>query len=162
MQQEMDTQPDSGRAHPPDTVSSSSSGMTNLGAQHRPRSSRSTAQHRQHPYIMKPSTQKPPRVPEYSSFGTDTGVGGPLTAYQRRFTDMLGPLASLLTTPDGASSTQLITPILIPDLTGLITRCSPDPISGGTYGNIYKCIHHGPEGDVEVRADVTVLPRSLT
>jgi hypothetical protein len=163
MQQEMDTRPDSGRAHPLDTVSSSSSNTISWGAQHRPRSSRSTAQHRQHPYIIpgrKPSTQKPRRVPGNSSFGTDTGVGGPLTTDQRRFTSILEP--SLLTTPDGASSTQSITPILIPDLTGLITRCSTDPISGGTYGNIYQCIYHGPEGNVEVRADVTVLPRSLT
>jgi hypothetical protein len=116
MQQEMDTQSDFGRAYSPDTVSSSSSSTTNLGAQHR---FRSTAQHRQHPYIIprrKPSAQKPRRVSEN----------------------------------------------LIPDLTGLIARCNPYPITGGTYGNIYKCIYHGPEGDVEVRADVTVLPRSLT
>ncbi|KAG1726253.1 uncharacterized protein EDB91DRAFT_61120 [Suillus paluster] len=40
--------------------------------------------------------------------------------------------------------------ILIPDLTGLITRCNKDPVSGGAYGNIYNCIYHGPDGDVEV------------
>ncbi|KAJ8582693.1 kinase-like protein [Rhizopogon salebrosus TDB-379] len=40
--------------------------------------------------------------------------------------------------------------ILIPDLTALITRCSQDPVCGGTYGNIYRCIYHGPEGDIEV------------
>lgn len=45
---------------------------------------------------------------------------------------------------------QLVPTILIPDLTGLITRCSQDPVCGGTYGNIYKCIYHGPDGDVEV------------
>ncbi|KAG1727117.1 kinase-like domain-containing protein [Suillus lakei] len=36
------------------------------------------------------------------------------------------------------------------DLTGLITRCNQDPVTGGTYGNIYKCIYHGPDSDVEV------------
>ncbi|KAG2347897.1 kinase-like protein [Suillus weaverae] len=36
------------------------------------------------------------------------------------------------------------------DLTGLITRCSQYPVCCGTYGNIYKCIYHGPDGDVEV------------
>jgi hypothetical protein len=40
--------------------------------------------------------------------------------------------------------------ILIPDLTALITRCAQDPVCGGTYGNIYRCIYHGPEGNVEV------------
>jgi hypothetical protein len=40
--------------------------------------------------------------------------------------------------------------ILIPDLTALITRCVQDPVCGGTYGNIYRCIYHGPEGNVEV------------
>ncbi|KAG0693252.1 kinase-like domain-containing protein [Suillus ampliporus] len=49
-----------------------------------------------------------------------------------------------------ARSTQFIPPIPIPDLTGLITRCSQDPVSGGSYGNIYKCIYCGPDGDVEV------------
>ncbi|KAG1887064.1 hypothetical protein F4604DRAFT_1916886 [Suillus subluteus] len=144
----MGTQPDSGRAFPPDTVSSST---TNFGAQHLRRSPRLTAQHRQHPYIIpgrKPSTQKLHRVPENSSFGTDTGFSGPLTADHRRFTGTLEP--SPLITPNVAPSTQLITSTLIPDLTSLITRCSPDPISGGTYGNIYKCIYHGPEGDEEV------------
>jgi hypothetical protein len=47
--------------------------------------------------------------------------------------------------------------ILIPDLTALITRCSQDPVCGGTYGNIYRCIYHGPEGDIEVRTKVTVF-----
>ncbi|KAG2038943.1 kinase-like domain-containing protein [Suillus americanus] len=62
--------------------------------------------------------------------------------------------------PDTVSSSatnfgaQLITSTLISDLTGLITRCSPDPISGGTYGNIYKCIYHGPEGNEEVAVKV--------
>jgi hypothetical protein len=149
MQQEMDTQPDSGRAFLPDTISSST---TNFGAQHL-----------QHPYIIpgsKPSTQKLRRISENSSFGMDTGVVGPLTADQRIFTGT--PELSPLTTPNVAPSTQLVTLIPIPDLTGLITRCSPDPISGGTYGNIYKCVYHGPDGDIEVRADVTALPHSLT
>jgi hypothetical protein len=57
---------------------------------------------------------------------------------------------------------QLVPTILIPDLTGLITRCSQDPVCGGTYGNIYKCIYHGPDGDVEVRADFTVFSCSVT
>ncbi|KAG0707036.1 kinase-like domain-containing protein, partial [Suillus ampliporus] len=47
-------------------------------------------------------------------------------------------------------STQLIPSIPIPDLTGLITRCGQDPVSGGTYGNIYRCIYHGPDGNVDV------------
>ncbi|KAG2038941.1 hypothetical protein BDR03DRAFT_272448 [Suillus americanus] len=59
-----------------------------------------------------------------------------------------------LTTANVVPSTQLITSTLIPDLTGLITRCSPDPVSGGTYRNIYKCIYHGPEGDEEVAVKV--------
>lgn len=58
---------------------------------------------------------------------------------------------------------QLVPTILIPDLTGLITRCSQDPVCGGTYGNIYKCIYHGPDGaDVDVRADFTVFMFSNT
>ncbi|KIK41998.1 hypothetical protein CY34DRAFT_805433 [Suillus luteus UH-Slu-Lm8-n1] len=149
MYPEMDTQPDSDCAYPPDTVFSSSS-TTNVGAQHRPRPPRSTAQHRQHPYTIpgrKALIQKLRGVHENSSFGADTGAG-PLATDQRRSTDIIEP--SLLTTPNVTPSTQPITTILIPDLTKLITRCSPDPISGGTYGNIYKCIYHGPEGDVEV------------
>jgi hypothetical protein len=152
----MDTQlADSGRAYPLDTISSSSS-TTNLGAQHRPRSARLTAQHRRHPYAIpgrKPSTQKLRRDPENSSFGMDTGVGGPLTVDQRRSTGVIEPS---LTTPNVTPSTQQITSTLglIPDLTKLIIRCSPHPISGGTYGNIYKCTYHGPEGDVEVRVDI--------
>ncbi|KAG1718133.1 kinase-like domain-containing protein [Suillus paluster] len=54
------------------------------------------------------------------------------------------------TTPNVIPSTQPIPPILIPDLTGLITRCDQDPVSGGTYGNIYKCMYHGPDGDIQV------------
>ncbi|KAG1870782.1 hypothetical protein DFJ58DRAFT_764607 [Suillus subalutaceus] len=116
----MDTQPGSSRAFPPDTVSSYST--TNFSAQHLRRPPRSTAQHRRHSYVIpgsKASTQKLRRVPENSSFGTDTGVGGPLSADQRIFT------------------------VLSPD-------ASRDPISGGTYGNIYKCLYHGSEGDAEV------------
>jgi hypothetical protein len=161
MHQEMDSQPDSDRAYSPDTVSSSSS-TTNVGGQHCSRPPRSMAQHRQHPYIIpgrKPSTQKFRRVHENSSFGMDTGAGH-LAADQQRSTGIIEP--SLLTIPNATPSTQPITTIIIPDLTKLITRCSTDPISGGTYGNIYKCIYRGPEGDVEVRADVRVLPRSLT
>ncbi|KAG1723359.1 kinase-like domain-containing protein [Suillus paluster] len=41
-------------------------------------------------------------------------------------------------------------PIPIPDLTGLITRLYQDPIGFGAYGNIYQCVYHGPEGDVQV------------
>jgi hypothetical protein len=59
-------------------------------------------------------------------------------------------------------SPQLVPTILTPDLTGLITRCSQDPVCGGTYGNIYQCIYHGPDGDVEVRSDFTVFPCSVT
>ncbi|KAG2743557.1 kinase-like protein [Suillus brevipes Sb2] len=128
----------------------SSSSTTNVGAQHRSRPPRSTTRHRQHPYIIpgrKPPTQKLRRVHENSSFGMDTGAG-PLAADQRRSTSIIEP--SLPTTPNVTPFIQPITTILIPDLTKLITRCSPDPISGGTYGNIYKCIYRGPEGDVEV------------
>jgi hypothetical protein len=77
-------------------------------------------------------------------------MGGAL-AYQ------ISPLVVPYVTP----STQVVPTILVPDLTGLITRCSPDPICGGTYGNIYRCIYHGPDGDVEVRADFTFLPHSV-
>lgn len=146
--QQVDTQRHSDCTFSSDTVSSSST--TNFDVQwHCPCSPRSTAQRCQHSYIIpgrKLSTQKLCRVPENSSFGTD--INGPLTVYQRRFTGTLEP--STLTTPNIASSTQLITSTVIPDLTGLITRCNPDPISGGTYGNIYKCIYHGPEGDADV------------
>lgn len=157
MQQEMDTQPDSGRVSPSDTVSSSST--TNLGAQHRTRSSRSTAQRRQHPYIIpggRSSTQKLRIVDGHSSFGTDAEVDGPLTADRRNLTGTFKP--SSLTTSNLALSTQLIVPALIPNLTSLITRCSPYPIFGGTYGDVYQCTYHGPEGDAEVRADVIVPP----
>jgi hypothetical protein len=159
MQQEMDVQPDSSRVFPPDSISSSST--TNFSARDRRRSPRLMTQHRQHPYIIsgkKPSTPELRSVSENSSFGTDVGVGGPLTAKQRRFSGTLEP--STLTTFNVAPSTQLITSALIPDLTSLITRCSPDPISGGTYGNIYKCTYQGPEGNEEVRADVIVLPHT--
>ncbi|KAG1887057.1 kinase-like domain-containing protein [Suillus subluteus] len=118
---------------------------------HLRRPPRSTAEHRQHPYIIpgrNPSTQRLRRVPENSSFGTDTEVGGSLSADQRRLPGTLEP--SLPTTLNVAPSTQLTTSTLIPDLTSLITRCSQDPISGGTYGNIYKCIYDGPEGNEEV------------
>lgn len=125
MQQDIDTQPDSVRAVPPDRVSSSST--TGCSAQ----------RYRPHP------------LPENSSFGTDTGVDSPLTVDQRGFsTGTLEP--SPLATPKVAPSTQAITPVVIPDLTSLITRYSTDPISGGTYGNIYKCKYHGQEGDEDV------------
>jgi len=76
-------------------------------------------------------------------------MGGAL-AYQ------ISPLVVPYVTP----STQVVPTILVPDLTRLITRCSPDPICGGTYGNIYRCIY-GPDGDVEVRADFTFLSHSV-
>ncbi|KAG2347902.1 kinase-like protein [Suillus weaverae] len=47
-------------------------------------------------------------------------------------------------------SAQPIPPILIPDLTELITRCCQYPVCGGAYGDIYKCVYHGPGGDEEV------------
>ncbi|KAG2743554.1 kinase-like protein [Suillus brevipes Sb2] len=111
----------------------------------RPRSPRSRAQHRQ--------TQTLRGVSENS------GVGRPLAADQRRSTDVLAP--SSLTTPNIAPSTQPITPTPIPDLTKFITRCSPYPICGGTYGNIYKCVYHGPEGDVEVAVKAIRPPFEL-
>ncbi|KAG1723356.1 kinase-like domain-containing protein [Suillus paluster] len=67
---------------------------------------------------------------------------------------LTGPIINrpspLLTAPSVITSTQSIPPIPIPDLTGLITRCNKDPVSGGTFGNIYKCIYHGTEGDIDV------------
>ncbi|KAG0692085.1 hypothetical protein DFH29DRAFT_580137 [Suillus ampliporus] len=75
-------------------------------------------------------------------------------------------LAALLASPppialNATPSTQLIPLIHIPDLTGLITRCNRDPVSGGTYGNIYRCIYHGPEGDVDV-AVKAIRPQFFT
>ncbi|KAG2131239.1 kinase-like domain-containing protein [Suillus bovinus] len=43
-----------------------------------------------------------------------------------------------------------ITSTLIPDLTSLITRQNPYSISGGTYGDVYKCTYCGPDGIEEV------------
>ncbi|KAG0702771.1 hypothetical protein DFH29DRAFT_1079268, partial [Suillus ampliporus] len=81
------------------------------------------------------------------SFGMNLRSGMP-SAHQENFQNWVpSPPPTAL---DASPSTQLIPPILIPDLTGLITRCSPDPVAGGSYGNIYKCIYHGPEGDVDV------------
>ncbi|KAG1723354.1 kinase-like domain-containing protein [Suillus paluster] len=54
------------------------------------------------------------------------------------------------TAPNIIPSTQSIPPISIPDFTGHLTRCSQDPVSGGTYGNIYKCVYRTPEGYVMV------------
>lgn len=139
MQQVMDTQPQS-VCFPSNTVPSFST--ANLDAQRRTRSPRSRAQH---------------RLPGVSE---NSGVGRPLTADQRRFTDILQP--SPLITPNLVASTQPITSTPIPDLTKFITRCSLYPVCGGTFGNIYKCLYHGPEGDEDVRADVMVLLRSLT
>ncbi|KAG1835176.1 kinase-like domain-containing protein [Suillus variegatus] len=40
---------------------------------------------------------------------------------------------------------------LIPDLTRFIERLPPYySVSGGAYGDIYRCLYHGPDGDVEV------------
>jgi hypothetical protein len=55
-------------------------------------------------------------------------------------------------------STQTIPSVVIPDLTKLITRCVPYPVSGGAYGDIYKCIYHGLGGDVEVCDSLVVFP----
>ncbi|KAG2153970.1 kinase-like domain-containing protein [Suillus clintonianus] len=50
-----------------------------------------------------------------------------------------------------APSTQPIPPIPIPDdLTSFINRCCEYPVSGGGYGDIYKCVYHGPDGDIDV------------
>ncbi|KAG0693253.1 kinase-like domain-containing protein [Suillus ampliporus] len=84
------------------------------------------------------------------SFGTNPGVSNPSTTDERRFTGPLTHPSFPLTASTSTSSTRLISPIPIPDLTRLITRCSQDPVSGGTYGNIYKCIYHGPDSDIEV------------
>lgn len=46
---------------------------------------------------------------------------------------------------------------LIPDLTRFIERLPPYySVSGGAYGDIYRCLYHGPDGDVEVCADLTL------
>ncbi|KAG1719022.1 kinase-like domain-containing protein [Suillus lakei] len=55
--------------------------------------------------------------------------------------------SSPLATPNAI---QLIPTIVIPDLTKLITPYDSYPISGGAYGDIYKCVYHGSEGDVDV------------
>ncbi|KIK33035.1 hypothetical protein CY34DRAFT_738667 [Suillus luteus UH-Slu-Lm8-n1] len=55
-------------------------------------------------------------------------------------------------------SAQPIPSVVIPDLTKLITRCVPYPVSGGAYGDIYKCIYHGLGGDVEVCDSLVVFP----
>ncbi|KAG0693250.1 hypothetical protein DFH29DRAFT_407640 [Suillus ampliporus] len=83
-------------------------------------------------------------------FGTSPGVSGPSMADQRRFTSPVTHQSYPLTAPNATPPTVLIPSILIPDLTGLITRCGQDPVSGGTYGNIYRCIYHGPDGNVDV------------
>ncbi|KAG1750243.1 kinase-like domain-containing protein [Suillus lakei] len=166
----------SSQAFPADIVSSYS--MFNLDARHRHGSPRPAAQHRQHAYKIsgrEPSVQKLPNLPELiahlstmitaagqsrvtqsggeskqslpqsasptPSFGTSPGVDGPSTVDQRQ---------SAVPLTHQSSPPQLIPPIHIPDLTGLITRCSQDPVCGGTYGNIYKCIFHGPDGRMEV------------
>jgi len=36
----------------------------------------------------------------------------------------------------------------------LISRCDQYPVSGGAYGDIYKCVYHGPGGDEEVSASI--------
>ncbi|KAG1870673.1 kinase-like domain-containing protein [Suillus subalutaceus] len=59
-------------------------------------------------------------------------------------------------------SAQPIPPIIIPDLTRLITRCCQYPVSGGAYGDIYRCVYHGPGGDVDVGASITTLPCLMT
>ncbi|KAG1880074.1 kinase-like domain-containing protein [Suillus subluteus] len=65
---------------------------------------------------------------------------------------LLGIIYSLSATNFGARhpSAQPIPPIIIPDLTELLTRCCQYPVSSGAYGDIYKCIYHGPDGDAEV------------
>ncbi|KAG2153951.1 kinase-like domain-containing protein [Suillus clintonianus] len=68
----------------------------------------------------------------------------------RRSTHPQSHQISPLAPPDVAPSTQLIPPTPIPDLTSSITRCSEYPVAGGAYGDIYKCVYHGPDGDVDV------------
>ncbi|KAG1750216.1 kinase-like domain-containing protein [Suillus lakei] len=122
-----------------------SSSMTNFGARHHHDSPCSSAQSRRG---RESSTQNLRSVSRGNpSFEANTGAGGLLIV--RRSIDPLAHQTSL-TIPNGAPSAQQIPPILVPDLTGLITRCSQDPVAGGTYGNIYKCIYHGPDGDIEV------------
>ncbi|KAG2076606.1 kinase-like protein [Suillus decipiens] len=40
--------------------------------------------------------------------------------------------------------------IPIPDLTSFISRLYPYSVSGGAYGDIYKCVYHGQDDNVEV------------
>ncbi|KAG1750220.1 kinase-like domain-containing protein [Suillus lakei] len=82
----------------------------------------------------------------------------------RRFTDPLTYTHQTppLTAPNITSSNQPFPPALIPDLTRLITRCYPYySVSGGAYGDIYKCVYHGPDGDVEV-AVKTIRPQYIS
>ncbi|KAG1726257.1 kinase-like domain-containing protein [Suillus paluster] len=92
------------------------------------------------------------------SFGMNLGSGMP-SAHQGLFPNWVPSTPP--TASDVFPSTQLTPSITIPDLTGLITRCSQDPLSGGTYGNIYKCIYHGPGSDVEV-AVKAIRPQFFT
>ncbi|KAG1750237.1 kinase-like domain-containing protein [Suillus lakei] len=105
--------------------------MTNCGARHRHDSLPLSTQHPRHPY----------NVPERESS----------TQNFRRFTDPLThQTSSPLTVLNVVPITQPIPPIHIPDLTKLITRCYSYAVSGGAYGDIHKCVYHGPDGNVEV------------
>ncbi|KAG1781802.1 kinase-like domain-containing protein [Suillus placidus] len=68
------------------------------------------------------------------------------------YSSLLGIVYSFIAANFGAQhlSAQPIPPILIPDLTRLITRCCQYPVSGGAYGDIFKGVYHGPGGDEEV------------
>ncbi|KAG1870681.1 kinase-like domain-containing protein [Suillus subalutaceus] len=82
---------------------------------------------------------------EYSVSGKESS-----TPNLRRFTGPLTHQTSPLTAPNITSFNHPIPLILVPDLTTLITRPDPYSISGGACGDIYKCVYHGPDGDVEV------------
>lgn len=77
----------------------------------------------------------------------------------RRSTGPLTHQTFPLTAPNITSFNRAIPLILIPDLTRLITRPYPCySVSGGAYGEIYKCVYHSQDGDIEVRANCTGLP----
>lgn len=83
----------------------------------------------------------------------------PSTPNLRRSTGPLTRQTFPPTTPNITSFNRAIPLILIPDLTRLITRPYPCySVSGGAYGEIYKCVYHSQDGDIEVRANCTGLP----
>ncbi|KAG2030436.1 kinase-like domain-containing protein [Suillus americanus] len=108
-------------------------------------SSSSTDCDARHHYDSLSSLVQHPRQ-EYSVPGKE-----PSAPNLRRFTGPLTHPTPSLTAQNITSFNHQIPIIHIPDLTRLITRpYSYYSVSGGAYGDIYKCVYHGPDGDVEV------------